>query len=141
MKKLALSMLKNRITTSFKLQLMKSLAHSTSKKEKRSLEADKARLLHMGSHTLQQLKKLSFDEVKELFETTMKRFKETKDRNRLRTKLQKSKDDQSLRQLQQLMIIVLEERMNVEALQTKYLTFDWKFYTKELKKVIGRSLE
>ncbi|GJS85843.1 hypothetical protein Tco_0752384 [Tanacetum coccineum] len=28
---------------------------------------------HMGSHTLQQLKKLSFDEVKELFETIMKR--------------------------------------------------------------------
>ncbi|GJY73977.1 putative ribonuclease H-like domain-containing protein [Tanacetum coccineum] len=28
---------------------------------------------HMGSHTLQQLKKLSFDEVKELFEITMKR--------------------------------------------------------------------
>ncbi|GJV98039.1 hypothetical protein Tco_1549616 [Tanacetum coccineum] len=27
----------------------------------------------MGSHTLQQLKKLSFDEVKELFETTIKR--------------------------------------------------------------------
>ncbi|GJV72487.1 hypothetical protein Tco_1492482 [Tanacetum coccineum] len=28
---------------------------------------------NIGSHTLQQLKKLSFDEVKELFETTMKR--------------------------------------------------------------------
>ncbi|GJW63636.1 hypothetical protein Tco_0115520 [Tanacetum coccineum] len=28
---------------------------------------------HMGSHTLQKLKKLSFDEIKELFETTMKR--------------------------------------------------------------------
>ncbi|GJS84256.1 putative ribonuclease H-like domain-containing protein [Tanacetum coccineum] len=28
---------------------------------------------HMGSHTLQQLKKLSFDEVKELFETIIKR--------------------------------------------------------------------
>ncbi|GJR69695.1 putative ribonuclease H-like domain-containing protein [Tanacetum coccineum] len=28
---------------------------------------------HMGSHTLQQLKKLSFDEIKELFEITMKR--------------------------------------------------------------------
>ncbi|GKA49388.1 hypothetical protein Tco_0742461 [Tanacetum coccineum] len=28
---------------------------------------------HMGSHTLQQLKKLSFDELKELFEITMKR--------------------------------------------------------------------
>ncbi|GJZ40221.1 hypothetical protein Tco_0586784 [Tanacetum coccineum] len=28
---------------------------------------------NMGSHTLQQLKKLSFDEIKELFETTVKR--------------------------------------------------------------------
>ncbi|GKD71738.1 hypothetical protein Tco_1325828 [Tanacetum coccineum] len=28
---------------------------------------------HIGSHTLQQIKKLSFDEVKELFDTTMKR--------------------------------------------------------------------
>ncbi|GKA27416.1 hypothetical protein Tco_0713584 [Tanacetum coccineum] len=28
---------------------------------------------HMGSHTLQQLKKLSFDELKALFETTMRR--------------------------------------------------------------------
>ncbi|GJT75868.1 putative ribonuclease H-like domain-containing protein [Tanacetum coccineum] len=36
-------------------------------------EADKARLLHIGSHTLQQLKKLSFDEIKELFKITMKR--------------------------------------------------------------------
>ncbi|GJT46987.1 hypothetical protein Tco_0955702 [Tanacetum coccineum] len=31
---------------------------------------------NMGSHTLQQLKKLSFDEIKELFETTMKRVKD-----------------------------------------------------------------
>nr|GEV81978.1 hypothetical protein [Tanacetum cinerariifolium] len=28
---------------------------------------------HMGSHTLQQLRRLSFDEIKELFKTTMKR--------------------------------------------------------------------
>ncbi|GJV99129.1 hypothetical protein Tco_1554381 [Tanacetum coccineum] len=28
---------------------------------------------HMGSHTIQQLKKLSFDEIKELFEITMKK--------------------------------------------------------------------
>ncbi|GKC00395.1 hypothetical protein Tco_0986531 [Tanacetum coccineum] len=39
----------------------------------RNSEADKARLLNMGTHTLQQLKKLSINEVKELFETTMKR--------------------------------------------------------------------
>ncbi|GJW49764.1 hypothetical protein Tco_0375301 [Tanacetum coccineum] len=35
-------------------------------------EVDQAKMLHMGSHTLQQLKKYSFDELKELFETTMK---------------------------------------------------------------------
>ncbi|GJR38809.1 hypothetical protein Tco_1214493 [Tanacetum coccineum] len=42
---------------------------------------------HMGSHTLQQLKRYSFDELKELFETTMKNVNtfvpmETKDRGR-----------------------------------------------------------
>ncbi|GKD36711.1 hypothetical protein Tco_1256918 [Tanacetum coccineum] len=31
---------------------------------------------NMGSHTLQQLKKLSFDEIKDLFETTIKRVKD-----------------------------------------------------------------
>ncbi|GKC01228.1 hypothetical protein Tco_0987364, partial [Tanacetum coccineum] len=35
-----------------------------------------AKQRNMGSHTLQQLKKLSFDEIKELFETTMKRVKD-----------------------------------------------------------------
>ncbi|GJZ08554.1 hypothetical protein Tco_0542837 [Tanacetum coccineum] len=42
---------------------------------------------HIGSHTLQQLKKYSFDELKELFETTMKNVNtfvsmETEDRRR-----------------------------------------------------------
>ncbi|GJZ94106.1 hypothetical protein Tco_0666309 [Tanacetum coccineum] len=42
---------------------------------------------HMGSHTLQQLKRYSFDELKELFKTTMKNFNtfvpmETEDRGR-----------------------------------------------------------
>ncbi|GJV79943.1 hypothetical protein Tco_1515813 [Tanacetum coccineum] len=69
---------------------------------------------HMGSHTLHQLKKLSFDEVKELFETTMKRIGEGSE------PAEESKDELSQEQLQQLMIIVLEEGMNVEALQTKY---------------------
>ncbi|GJZ11076.1 hypothetical protein Tco_0545835 [Tanacetum coccineum] len=40
---------------------------------------------------------------------------------------EESKDELSQEQLQQLMIIVLEERMNVEALQTKYLIIDWEF--------------
>nr|GEU67609.1 putative reverse transcriptase domain-containing protein [Tanacetum cinerariifolium] len=36
--------------------------------------------------------------------------------------------------LQQLMIIVPEQGMNVEALQTKYLIIDWEIYTKDTKK-------
>ncbi|GJS37356.1 hypothetical protein Tco_0535738 [Tanacetum coccineum] len=36
-------------------------------------EAEQARMLHMGSHTLQQLRGYSFDEIKTLFETTMRR--------------------------------------------------------------------
>ncbi|GJS77710.1 hypothetical protein Tco_0727591 [Tanacetum coccineum] len=50
-------------------------------------EVDQAKMLHMGSHTLQQLKRYSFDELKELFETTMKNVNtfipmETEDRER-----------------------------------------------------------
>ncbi|GJW66732.1 hypothetical protein Tco_0121156 [Tanacetum coccineum] len=50
-------------------------------------KVDQAKTLHMGSHTLQQLKRYSFDELKELFETTMKNVNtfvpmETEDRGR-----------------------------------------------------------
>ncbi|GJY95280.1 hypothetical protein Tco_0511641 [Tanacetum coccineum] len=111
---------------------------------------------NMGSHTLQQLKKLSFDEVKELFETTMKRVntftpmesddtvpkvvagsskidaeQELNQESSKRQKIgegsepaEESKDELSQEQLQQLMIIVPEEGMNVEALQTKYPIID-----------------
>ncbi|GJW42584.1 hypothetical protein Tco_0071383 [Tanacetum coccineum] len=121
---------------------------------------------NMGSHTLQQLKKLSFDEVKELFETIMKRVKtftpkesddtvpkvaagsskidDEQELNQERSKRQKigegsepaeeSKDELSQEQLQQLMIIVPEEGMNVEALQTKYPIIDWEAYTKDSRK-------
>ncbi|GKC96774.1 hypothetical protein Tco_1162216, partial [Tanacetum coccineum] len=42
-----------------------------------------------------------------------------------------SKDEMSQEQLQQLMIIVPEEGMNVEALQTKYPIIDWEVYTED----------
>ncbi|GJY22563.1 hypothetical protein Tco_0396221 [Tanacetum coccineum] len=121
---------------------------------------------HMGSHTLQQLKKLSFDEVKELFETTMKRVntftpiesddtvpkvvagsskidaeQELNQESSKRQKIgegsepaEESKDELSQEQLQQLMIIVPEEGMNVEALQTKYPIIDWEVYTEDSRK-------
>ncbi|GKA91252.1 hypothetical protein Tco_0813122, partial [Tanacetum coccineum] len=47
---------------------------------------------------------------------------------------EESKDELSQEQLQQLMIIVPEERMNVEALQTKYPIIDWEVYTKDSRK-------
>ncbi|GKC99047.1 hypothetical protein Tco_1169322, partial [Tanacetum coccineum] len=118
---------------------------------------------HMGSHTLQQLKKLSFDEIKELFETTMKRVntftpmesddtvpkvvagsskrdaeQELNQESSKRQKIgegsepaEESKDELSQEQLQQLMIIVPEEGMNVESLQTKYPIIDWEVYTED----------
>nr|GEU34789.1 hypothetical protein [Tanacetum cinerariifolium] len=39
----------------------------------------------------------------------------------------------SQEELQQLMIIVLEEGMNIEAMQTKYPIINWENYTKDLK--------
>ncbi|GJY10195.1 hypothetical protein Tco_0378380 [Tanacetum coccineum] len=118
---------------------------------------------HMGSHTLQQLKKLSFDEVKELFETTMKRVntftpmesddivpkvvaesskidvgQRTNQESSKRQKIgegsepaEESKDELSQEQLQHLMIIVPEEGMNVEPLQTKYLIIDWENFDRD----------
>ncbi|GJR71557.1 hypothetical protein Tco_0083922 [Tanacetum coccineum] len=50
------------------------LAHRLQAQEReRYSEADKAKLLYMGSHTLQQLRGYSFDEIKVLVEATVKR--------------------------------------------------------------------
>ncbi|GJS73499.1 hypothetical protein Tco_0706340 [Tanacetum coccineum] len=46
----------------------------------------------------------------------------------------KESDELSQEQLQQLIIIVPEEGMNVEALQTKYLIIDWEVYTEDSRK-------
>ncbi|GJS95809.1 hypothetical protein Tco_0802777 [Tanacetum coccineum] len=139
------------------------LAHKLQAQEReRYSEAYKARLLNIGSHTLQQLKKLSFDEVKELFLTTMKRVntftpiesddtvpkvvggrlkidaeQELNQESSNRQKIgegsepaEESKDELSQKQLQQLMIIVPEEGMNVEALQTNIQSLTRKFTLK-----------
>ncbi|GJX65572.1 hypothetical protein Tco_0299915 [Tanacetum coccineum] len=115
-------------------------------------EADKAKLLYMGSHTLQQLRGYSFDEIQVLFEATVKRVntftqiesdntvpkvvagslkrsaeeelgEESSKRQKIREGSEpaeeskdKELDELSQEQLQQLIIIVLEEGMNVEAL-------------------------
>ncbi|GJY88545.1 hypothetical protein Tco_0503173 [Tanacetum coccineum] len=130
-------------------------------------EADKAKLLHMGSHTLQQLRGYSFDEIKVLFEATVKRVNtftpmESDDTvpkviagsSKRSAKEERQKigegpepaeeskdiDELSQEQLQQLIIIVPEEGMNVEALQTKYLIIVWEVYTEDSRNT-GKSSE
>ncbi|GJU23083.1 hypothetical protein Tco_1156425 [Tanacetum coccineum] len=115
---------------------------------------------HMGSHTLQQLRGYSFEEIKVLFEATVKRVntftsmksddtvpkvvtgsskrsseEELGEESSKGQKIgegselaeeskDKESDELSQEQLQQLMIIVPEEGMNVEALQTKFSIID-----------------
>ncbi|GJW29354.1 hypothetical protein Tco_0046229 [Tanacetum coccineum] len=115
---------------------------------------------HMGSYTLQQLRGYSFDEIKSLFEATMKRVntftpmesdvdktvagsskrdaekelgQESSKTQKIGESSQQAKepDELSQEELQQLMIIVPEEGMNIEALQTKYPIIDWEVYTKD----------
>ncbi|GJS48622.1 hypothetical protein Tco_0598743 [Tanacetum coccineum] len=127
---------------------------------------------HMGSHTLQQLRGYSFDEIKTLFETTMRRVntfvpmesevdrvvpelaaesskrdteeeldQESSKRQKTGESLElaeeprdKEADKLSQEELQQMMIIVPEQGMNVEALQTKYPIIDWEIYTEGTRK-------
>ncbi|GJV76761.1 hypothetical protein Tco_1508345 [Tanacetum coccineum] len=116
-----------------------------------------------GGYSIKKLKSLSFEQVKEIFETTMRRVQsfvpmdsELEDKRLKRAgqegleepaKRQKigeasgsvqeqsdeepKADELSQEQLQQLMIIVPEEGMNVEALQTKYPIIDWEVYSED----------
>ncbi|GKE66159.1 hypothetical protein Tco_1520320 [Tanacetum coccineum] len=126
----------------------------------------------MGSHTLKQLNSYSFEEIKNLFKTTIRRvhtfipMESESERvipelaagsskrdaeeelvqespKRLKTgqssvpvKEPKNKGEEELSQerIHQMMIIVLEQGINVEALQTKYPIIDWEIYTKGARK-------
>ncbi|GJS48617.1 hypothetical protein Tco_0598738 [Tanacetum coccineum] len=126
---------------------------------------------HMGGYTLQQLRGYSFDEIKTLFETTMrsvntfipiesevdravpklaarsskldaeeldqessKRQKTNESSELAEEPRDKEADELSQEELQQMMIIVPEQGMNVEALQTKYPIIDWEIYTEGTRK-------
>ncbi|GKD57492.1 hypothetical protein Tco_1290879 [Tanacetum coccineum] len=86
---------------------------------------------HIGSHTLQQLRGYSFDEIKVLFEATVKRvntFTPMESDDTVPKVVAGSSKRSSEEEL------VPEEGMNVEALQTKYPIIDWEVYTKESRK-------
>ncbi|GKC43164.1 hypothetical protein Tco_1060886 [Tanacetum coccineum] len=127
---------------------------------------------NMGGYTLHQLRGYSFDEIKTLFETTMRKVKtfvpieseverevpelaagsskrdaeeELDQESSKRQKTgessepveepkDKEADELSQEKLQQMMIIVPDQGMNVEALQTKYPIIDWEIYTEGTRK-------
>ncbi|GKC77845.1 hypothetical protein Tco_1128619, partial [Tanacetum coccineum] len=127
---------------------------------------------NIGGYTLQQLRGYSFDEIKTLFETTMRsvntfvpieskvdrvvpeltvgsskrdaeeeldqessKMQKTDESSELAEKPRdKEADELSQEELQQIMIIVPEQGMNVEALQTKYGIIDWEIYTEGTRK-------
>ncbi|GKF24673.1 hypothetical protein Tco_0076995, partial [Tanacetum coccineum] len=145
-----------------KAKMDESKPEQTKKKLQQTQERAGYEAAHMGSPTLQQLKRLSFDELKNLFEATMKRVgnfvpmeteirrevselaaessrrdaeKELDQGSSKRQKTgansepaeeskEKEDDELSQEELQQMMILVPEEGMNVEALQTKYPIID-----------------
>ncbi|GJR58142.1 hypothetical protein Tco_1500304 [Tanacetum coccineum] len=128
----------------------------------------------MRGYILQQLRGYSFDEIKTLFETTMRRVntfvpierevdravpelaaesskrvaeeeldqesskrKKTGESSKLvEESRDKEADELSQEKLQQMMIIVLEQEMNVEALQTKYLIINWEIYTEGTRNLV-----
>ncbi|GKC62350.1 hypothetical protein Tco_1094948 [Tanacetum coccineum] len=103
---------------------------------------------HMGSHTLQQLKRLSFDELKALFETTMRKvqtFHPTESEGSKKQKtnealgfIQEQPEEEETElpeeELQQMMIVVPVEEVYVEALEVKYPIIDWEVYSEDTKR-------
>ncbi|GJU49079.1 hypothetical protein Tco_1218634 [Tanacetum coccineum] len=100
-------------------------------------------LKNMAGYTLQQLRGYSFDEIKTLFETTMRKVNtfvpiesevdgavsELAARSSKRAAKEELDQDSSKRQK-----TVPEQGINVKALQTKYPIIDWEIYTKGTKK-------
>ncbi|GJS53502.1 putative ribonuclease H-like domain-containing protein [Tanacetum coccineum] len=82
----------------------------------------------MESHTLQQLRGYSFDEIKVLFKATAKRVN-TFTPMKSDDTIPKVVTGSSKRSVEEE--LVLEEGMNVKALQTKYPIIDWEVYTED----------
>ncbi|GKB53862.1 hypothetical protein Tco_0904615 [Tanacetum coccineum] len=71
------------------------------------------------------------DAEEELDQGSSKRQKTSENSEPAEESKEKEDDELSQEELQQLMIIVPEEGMNVEALQTKYPIIDWEVYTED----------
>ncbi|GKE54626.1 hypothetical protein Tco_1489782 [Tanacetum coccineum] len=117
-----------------------------------------------GGYSIKQLKSLSFEQIKEIFEVTMRRVqsfmpmdsglkvqrlkKAGQDVSEKPVKRQKigeasgsgeehsTKKEKVLSQedLQQMMMVVLVKEVYVEALQVKYLIIDWEIYSEDTRR-------
>ncbi|GJV01161.1 hypothetical protein Tco_1334730 [Tanacetum coccineum] len=145
-KKQALSNLKNG-NIQAQIEADEELAHRLQAQEReRYSEADKAKLLvklinerkrQFAQQRAQQKRNRPVTQTQqsnreeELGEESLKRQKIREGSEPTEESKDKELDDLSQEQLQQLMIIVPEEGMNVEALQTKYPIIDWEVYTED----------
>ncbi|GJU21515.1 hypothetical protein Tco_1154857 [Tanacetum coccineum] len=84
-----------------------------------------------GGYSIKQLKSLSFEQVKEIFETTMRKIREASSSGEESTEKEK---ELSKEELQKLLVIVLVEEVYVEALQVKYPIIDWEVYSKDTRR-------
>ncbi|GKG01723.1 hypothetical protein Tco_0306428 [Tanacetum coccineum] len=74
------------------------------------------------------------DAEEELDQESSKRQKTGKSSELAKEPRDKEANELSQEELQQMMLIVPEHEMNVEALQTKYLIINWEIYTEGTRK-------
>ncbi|GJX03888.1 hypothetical protein Tco_0189804 [Tanacetum coccineum] len=94
----------------------------------------------MGSHTVQQLKRLSFDELKaldaevELDHEGSKKQKTNEDSKSVQEQPDEEEKELPQEDLQQMMMVVPVEEVYVEALQVKYPIIDWEVYSEDTRR-------
>ncbi|GJS51656.1 hypothetical protein Tco_0625018 [Tanacetum coccineum] len=80
-----------------------------------------------GGYSIKQLKSLSFEEVKEIFETTMRKIRKASGSEQSAEKEKEVSEEE----LQKLLVIVPVEEVYIQALQVKYPIIDWDIFTEE----------
>ncbi|GKA92161.1 hypothetical protein Tco_0814086, partial [Tanacetum coccineum] len=96
-----------------------------------------------GGYSIKQLKSLSFEQVKEIFETTMRKVQsfvpmgselEIGEASGSGEESAEKEKELSKEELQKFLVIVLVKEVYVEALQVKYPVIDWEVYFKDTRR-------
>ncbi|GJX15992.1 hypothetical protein Tco_0216824 [Tanacetum coccineum] len=97
-----------------------------------------------GGYSIKQLKSLSFEQVKEIFEATMRRVQSFvpmdseleigEDSGSGEEHSAEKEKELSQEDLQQMMMVVPVEEVYVEALQVKYPIIDWEIYSEDTRR-------